>query len=66
MDLDKTVSTMSYFNTDMICMGCTGREEAHPLYRQAREAEEAAVRRGHYNYPGIGCPPELYQRRRKP
>jgi hypothetical protein len=57
-----TASTMSRFNTDIICLGCIEREQAHPKYREAADAELQAVRRGDYNFPGIGCPPDLYRR----
>jgi hypothetical protein len=56
-----TLSTiMSKFNEEAICTDCKLREAAHPKYKEACEAEEAAIRAGNYNYPGIGCPPDLY------
>lgn len=57
---EMSVYTMSRFNTDEICPRCIEAEEAHPKYEEAYEAELAAVRRGDMNFPGIGCPPELY------
>ena len=51
--------TMSKFNTDMVCRVCEDKEKAHPKYDEAVEAELAAVRRGEYNYPGIGKPEDL-------
>ena len=56
---DATVSTMSIFNTDTICMPCKEKEKQHPLYAKAREAELAAVRSGNLNFPGIGKPVDL-------
>jgi len=48
---------MSYFNTDSICMECSKKERARPDFEKAREAEEAAVRSGDYNFPGVGFKP---------
>lgn len=48
--------TMSTFNTDDICMACKAEEEQHVDYELAREYEEAAVKRGDFNYPGVGWP----------
>ena len=53
---------MSKFNTDQICIPCKEREEKHPKYAEADKAETDAVRAGNYNFPGIGCPTELYMR----
>ena len=46
--------TMSRFNTQCICLECAKQEEANPRYRQAVEAERAAIARGETNFPGIG------------
>lgn len=51
--------TMSMFNTEMICMKCKKKEQAHPLYEQARDAEAAAVANGNLNYRGVGKPADL-------
>ena len=59
-DLAKVSSIMSKFNQDTICSPCKARERAHPGYREADEAEIAAVRAGDCNFPGVGCPPVLY------
>lgn len=53
------VTTMSYFNTEVICMNCDKRERRHPGFKTAREAEEKAVRAGDYNFPGVGKPDDL-------
>ena len=50
---------MSIFNTDEICFDCQAREREHPLYERARRAEDVAVRRGDYNFPGVGLPDDL-------
>ncbi len=54
-----TSSTMSRFNTDMICETCEVKEKAHPKYAEARKAEHEAVQQGDRNFPGIGLPIEL-------
>lgn len=59
-DFRKTSSTMSRFNTEMICSDCATLERAHPSYPEAERVELEAVRAGNMNFPGIGCPPELY------
>jgi hypothetical protein len=51
--------TGSMFNTDQICLPCKDREEQHPRYAKARDAELEAVKSGDYNYPGIGLPADL-------
>ena len=53
------VTTMSWFNTDIICDGCDKKERAHPQFEQARQRESDAVLRGVRNFPGIGLPPDL-------
>lgn len=52
-------STCSIFNTEQICMACSAAERAHPEYEQAARFEAEAVRKGDYNYPGIGLPADL-------
>jgi hypothetical protein len=49
--------TMSYFNTDNICMECEALEQLHPDYHRAKAAENEQVERGNFNYEGIGLPP---------
>jgi len=56
---DLPVTTMSFFNTQTICMGCKSKEEAHPDYKFAHEAETARTLSGDRNFPGIGLPFEL-------
>lgn len=52
-------TTMSYFNTDTICMKCKDIERAHPMFETARRIETEEVMRGNYNYEGIGLPNDL-------
>lgn len=47
---------MSMFNEDMICLSCKKKEEDHPAYKEAREAEYNAVRSGNRYFAGIGKP----------
>lgn len=49
-----TVTTMSMFNTQTICMDCKATETQRPDYAEAVKAEADAVRSGNYNFPGIG------------
>ena len=51
-----TMSTMSHFNEDMICLDCEAEEKKHPDYQRACAAELAEVLRGNYNYFGVGWP----------
>lgn len=54
--------TSSMFNTETICMDCEKREKEHPLYEKARRREAEEVRKGNFNFQGIGLPPELMQK----
>ena len=45
---------MSRFDTACLCMRCAEAEKSHPRYREAVEAELAEIRRGKYNFKGIG------------
>jgi hypothetical protein len=56
---ETSIHMCSMFNTQQVCMECKRKEEAHPKYQEAREAESHAVRNGNFNYPGIGHPPDL-------
>ena len=52
------IHIMSMFNTQDICMDCKSAEEKDPRYKEAREADEAAIRGGNFNFPGIGKDPQ--------
>ncbi len=45
---------MSSFNEDVICMDCKAKERKHPDYQKAVEADNAEIRKGNYNFKGIG------------
>ncbi len=56
----ETISySMSIFNTEQICPPCEEKEQAHPQFQLAKDAENAAVTRGDLNFPGIGKPEDL-------
>lgn len=50
---------MSFFNTDMCCPSCLEREQQHPDYEKAKQVELEEVKKGNYNFLGIGLPKEL-------
>jgi hypothetical protein len=50
---------MSFFNMQLCCVECLLKERQHPEFPHAVAAEEAAVRNGDMNFPGIGLPPDL-------
>lgn len=52
-------SICSMFNTQTVCFPCKELEEAHPEYEAARKAEQRAVQRGDYNFPGVGLPADF-------
>ena len=56
---DSQTYKMSFFNTDWLCEGCETKERQHPMYLKAKEEELKAVKKGDYNYPGIGKPKDL-------
>lgn len=45
---------MSMFNEDCICMDCSERERQDPKYKAAVDADIAEIRKGNYNFKGIG------------
>jgi hypothetical protein len=53
---------MSIFNTQHLCFLCKEKERNHPKYKEAKEAESEAVRKGKHNFPGIGLPLDLMGR----
>lgn len=59
VSLSGKVAGVSYFNTDFCCPDCLEKEQQHPDYQKAKEAELEAVRRGDYNFEGIGKPVDL-------
>ena len=51
--------TMSFFNTEECCLSCIEKEQQHPEFPKAKEAEREAVKAGNMNFPGIGLPEDL-------
>ncbi|MGO1368521.1 gamma-glutamylcyclotransferase [Senegalia sp. (in: firmicutes)] len=45
---------MSMFNEDCICLECKDKEIKDPRYEEARDAEAEEVKKGKYNFKGIG------------
>jgi hypothetical protein len=54
-------SIMSRFNQEIICSQCERIERLHPAYAAAAAVELAAVRRGDYNFPGVGAPADIVE-----
>lgn len=46
--------TMSMYNKDCICMACYEKEKQRPDYKEAVEADHAEIKKGNYNFEGIG------------
>jgi len=52
-------STMSWFNTQTICMDCSDAEKENPNYKLAKDIELEQVQAGNLNYKGLfGIPDE--------
>ena len=45
---------MSMYNEDCLCMDCKEKESAHSDYKDAVEADHTEIRKGNYNFKGIG------------
>ena len=54
------VTTMSWFNTDLLCMDCADKETKHPKFQEAKDRENEEVRKGNLNYEGIGFDAESF------
>ena len=50
------VRMMSMYNEDCLCMECIEKERKRSDYKAAVEADHAEIRKGNYNFKGIGCP----------
>ena len=50
------VRMMSMYNEDCICMECSKAEKQRSDYKEAVEADHAEIRKGNYNFNGIGYP----------
>lgn len=46
--------TMSMFNEDCICMECKEKERQRADYGKAVEADHTEIKKGNYNFKGIG------------
>jgi hypothetical protein len=53
---ETTITTMSFFNTDIVCMECNDLEKQHPGFAAAHEADQEEVAKGNYNFKGVGLP----------
>jgi recombinational DNA repair protein (RecF pathway) len=51
---ETTAIIMSMYNTEEICMDCKALEEMRPDYKDAVATENAALRKGDRNFPGMG------------
>jgi hypothetical protein len=45
---------MSMYNEDCICLDCKAEERQREDYSRALEADHAEIRKGNYNFKGIG------------
>ena len=45
---------MSMFNEQCICMSCKDKETKDSEYEKAVEADQEEIRKGNYNFKGIG------------
>ena len=48
------VTIMSMFNTQIICKHCKEAETKSPRYEEAAKADNEEIRKGNYNFKGIG------------
>lgn len=52
-------TTMSYFNTQMICTSCDTKERQHPEFERAQKIELQQCLQGNLNFEGVGLPEDL-------
>ena len=45
---------MSMFSTQIICMDCKERETQDPRYADAVKADVEQIKKGNFNFKGIG------------
>ena len=48
------IRIMSMYNTDCLCMDCKEEERKRSDYKSAVDADNAEIRKGNYNFKGIG------------
>ncbi|HIL98560.1 MAG TPA: gamma-glutamylcyclotransferase [Pseudomonadales bacterium] len=46
--------TMSMYSTALVCLQCKDKETRRPDYKDAVAADEAEIRKGNFNFEGIG------------
>ena len=51
-------STMSWFNTQVICLQCSEDEKSNPNYDLAKKVELEHVLKGNFNYSGLFAIPD--------
>ena len=51
---ETNIHIMSMYNVQDICLECKEKEEKRSDYKEARTADEQEIRRGNYNFKGIG------------
>ena len=52
--------TMSMFNEECICLNCKEKETKHPDYQKAQDADIAEIKKGNYNFGGIGMKNKVF------
>jgi hypothetical protein len=60
---ESRITTMSMFNTDVICTECKENERKHPRYEEACLRDNEEIRKGNYNFEGIGWDGLTYEER---
>ena len=48
------IRIMSMYNEDCLCMDCKEKERNRSDYKDAVEADHTEIRKGNYNFKGIG------------
>ena len=56
---ETNVTTMSFFNTQIICIDCSKKEKQHKDFEKAREIEFNEIKKGNLNFEGIGLPKDF-------
>lgn len=52
--LKEKARIMSMYNDDCLCLDCKDKERERPDYKDATDADNAEIKKGNYNFPGIG------------
>tara|TARA_B100000900_G_scaffold236466_1_gene200778 strand:- start:12193 stop:12390 length:198 start_codon:yes stop_codon:yes gene_type:complete len=56
---ETNITTMSWFNIQMICKSCDEKELSHKDIEKAKAKDLEQFKQGNYNYEGIGLPSDL-------